>query len=305
MSTRGRGLRWPLAKRLVVTLTLVLTLVAVCLVLYGANSPPGRTTANRPPSAVASSVIPSPKAAAGRDAALAASFDQLRSELGSELGLAYAPVGAPDDVHALGTWSSGPAWSTIKIPLSIARMRELGGATNESIQAAVTASDNQAAESVWEQLGDPLTAAEKVREVLAAYGDPDTEVQSEVIRPGFSAFGQTQWSLMAQVRFLARIACDERDKPVVDLMGQIVSGQRWGIGTIDGAKFKGGWGPELNGGYLARQYGLLDTGGGQVVVAIAAATPGGLGEAAAELGQVANWISEHLGSLRGGRCRGG
>lgn len=248
------------------------------------------------------SVLPNLSLAPRHDVALAASFDQLRSELGSDVGLAYAPVGAPERVTALGTWVSGPAWSTIKIPLSLALMRELGGVVNDSIEAAVTASNNQAAESVWEQLGDPLIAASKVRAELTAAGDPDTEVQSEVVRSGFSAFGQTHWPLAAQARFLAHIACDEGNASVVDLMGRVVPEQRWGIGAIDGVKFKGGWGPGDNGGYLVRQYGLLETASGQVAVAVATATPGGFEAGIADIDRVATWIADHLTSLPGGRC---
>lgn len=283
-----------------VAIALVLAGTALSLAAQRAKSRPGPTTLQS--AATLSPAVPNSAAVQGPDVALAESFEQLRGELGSDVGLAYAPVGAQEGVTTLGTWSSGPAWSTIKIPLSLALMRELGGVVNDSIEAAVTASSNQAAQSVWEQLGDPLTAAAKVRAELTAAGDPDTEVQSEVVRSGFSAFGQTYWPLAAQARFLAHIACDEQDAPVLDLMGRIVPGQRWGIGAIDGAKFKGGWGPGLSGGYLVRQYGLLDTADGEVAVAVATATPGGFDAGVADLDRVATWIGDHLTSLPGRRC---
>ena len=47
-------------------------------------------------------------------------------------------------------------------------------AVTDSMAAAITKSDNAAAESVWEQLGDPVTAEHEVEAVLRKYGDPTT-----------------------------------------------------------------------------------------------------------------------------------
>jgi hypothetical protein len=46
---------------------------------------------------------------------------------------------------------------------------------------AITESDNAAAESIWGRLGDPVTAAHKVEDVLRQTGDP-TIVQSQRVR---------------------------------------------------------------------------------------------------------------------------
>jgi beta-lactamase class A len=54
------------------------------------------------------------------------------------------------------------------------------------MRAAITESDNAAAESVWEQLGDPTTAAQKVEQILQDSGDPTT-VESRKLRPEFTA----------------------------------------------------------------------------------------------------------------------
>ena len=69
--------------------------------------------------------------------------------------------------------------------------------------AAITESDNAAAESIWEGLGDPATAAAEVGKVLHDTGDP-TMVESRKLRPEYTAFGQTDWSLTNQAMFLAR-----------------------------------------------------------------------------------------------------
>ncbi len=109
--------------------------------------------------------------------------------------------------------------------------------------AAITESDNAAAESIWESLGDPAAAAIAVGDVLHHTGDP-TIVESRKLRPEYTAFGQTDWSLTNQARFLSAAACDPRDQPALDLMGQVNSDQRsWGVGPLPDSKVKGGWGP--------------------------------------------------------------
>ncbi|WP_019973402.1 hypothetical protein [Mycobacterium sp. 141] len=236
-------------------------------------------------------------------ARLTALFDELRQSVGADIGLAVAPVQDPDRVLSLGDWKSGPAWSTIKVPLSLASLRDTG--TNEvtgSIRAAITESDNSAAQSIWESLGDADTAKIKVESVLAEPG-PAPQVQSVVTRPGFSAFGQTLWPLTDQARFLSVADCNPVDQPVLDLMADISSGQRWGLGTLEGARFKGGWGPGVDGGYLVRQYGVVRVASGDIAVAIAAVPESGSFSAGtAALGRIASWISEHQADFPGGNC---
>ncbi|BBY97915.1 serine hydrolase [Mycolicibacterium fallax] len=230
-------------------------------------------------------------------------FEALEAELAAQIGVAFAPVGRAGESTAMGAWSSGPAWSTIKVPLSIALLRQDGerGVT-ANMRAAITQSDNAAAQAIWDELGAHQAAADKVGAVLAGAGEP-VSVQPEVTRPGFSAFGQTQWSLESQARFLANSACTPGDQPVLALMGEISSGQAWGLGTIDGARFKGGWGPGTDGLYLVRQYGLISGPNGDVAVAIAAIpNSGGFGDGTAVLNRIADWLAEQLERLPGGRC---
>ncbi len=168
--------------------------------------------------------------------------------------------------------------------------------------AAITRSDNDSAEQVWESLGDPVTAAGKVQAVLSQAGDP-TVVQSQRIRPEYTAFGQTEWSLSNQVHFLSQAACDAANAPVLDLMGQIEADQRWGLGGIPGAQFKGGWGPDANGKYLVRQLGVIPAGNGKVAVAIAAApASGAFGDGTHTLDTMTQWISSHLDQMPSGTC---
>jgi hypothetical protein len=233
---------------------------------------------------------------------LAVSFDQLQDSLGSSIGVAWANVGDPTVIYTRGSWSTGPAWSTIKVPLSMAWMhQENARSADATVRSAITVSDNVAAQVMWDALGAHQIAADKVARILAEAGDMTTRVQPEVIRSGYTAFGQTQWSLLRQVQFIAHAACEPRVTPVLDLMGEITAGQRWGLGTLTGAQFKGGWGPGTDGGYLVRQYGVLPTAGGLVAVAIAAQS-NGFGGGTAALNRMASWLGSHLRELPAGRC---
>ncbi|CAM3915970.1 hypothetical protein H7J08_23075 [Mycobacterium frederiksbergense] len=234
---------------------------------------------------------------------LASSFDEFAATLGADVGLAFAPLDQPDQVTFVGSWSHGPAWSTIKVPLALAVLQENGAVVTSAIQSAITVSDNGAAQSMWEELGGGVTAASKVQNVLDTAGDPGTIVPSELRRAGFSIFGQTDWALTDQARFLARTVCDPAAAPVIDLMGQISSGQQWGLGTIGGTRFKGGWGPGTDGLYLVRQFGVVPTPTGQIAVAVAAVpNSGGFGDGTAVLGSISSWLRTHLPEVGGGNC---
>ncbi|MGE2724434.1 hypothetical protein [Mycolicibacterium pulveris] len=239
----------------------------------------------------------------GDGSPLAAEFAALSAELDARVGLVVQAVGVGLTPIIFGDWSVGPAWSTIKVPLAITGLRASDPpVVTDAMRAAITRSDNGAAESIWASLGDPATAASKVQEVLAEVGDP-TIVESRKVRPEFTAFGQTEWSLNNQARFLAAAVCDPRNEPIVSLMGQIEPDQSWGLGTIPGAQFKGGWGPSVEGDYLVRQLGVVPTQGGATAVAVAVApTSGSFSDGTEALTRIAAWLSEHADLLPAGTC---
>ena len=220
-------------------------------------------------------------------------FAQLARSLGGQVGVSISGPGQADG-QQLGDLAGGVAWSSIKVALAQAAL-DAGRATGGDVTAAITASDNAAAERLWAALGSGERAARAVQAVLAAAGDTSTVVNAQRTRPGFTAFGQTQWSLDAQRRFMAGYLCSHRDSEVVRLMQQVVPGQLWGLGSVGRpAGFKGGWGPAPSGPYLVRQMGWLDLGGGRtVVVAMATIAPSGTYEAgAAALSRVAQWVRD-------------
>jgi hypothetical protein len=239
----------------------------------------------------------------GDRSTLATEFAALEQRLHAKMGLVVSAVGRNPRLLILGGWASGAAWSTIKVPLIIAALgEEHPPIITDAMRAAITESDNAAAESIWEKLGDPATAAHKVETVLRTYGDPTT-VEWRKIRPEFTAFGQTIWSLTDQARFTAAAVCDTANAAVFALMGQVVSDQRWGLGLIPGARFKGGWGPSPAGPYLVRQLGVLQTPTGLTAVAVATEPASGrFADGTEELTETSKWLTQHLPSLPAGHC---
>jgi hypothetical protein len=235
--------------------------------------------------------------------ALAEDFARLQTQLHAITGIAVSAVGEQQTPMTFGEWQTGPAWSTIKVPLIIAALREeRPPKVTDAMAAAITGSDNAAAESVWLGLGDPVTAAHKVESVLSETGDA-TAVQSQRVRPEFSAFGQTVWSLTDQVRFTSAAVCDKANAPVFALMGQVQSDQTWGIGTLPRSRFKGGWGPSPTGSYLVRQMGVLAGPNGMITVALAAQPASGtFDDGVAVLTELAAWLSAHQSTLPAGDC---
>lgn len=245
----------------------------------------------RPPSTVPARPVP----AAGE------ALESIGQALPELTGIAIAPVGRAEEVAVFGDLQTGVAWSTSKVPLAIAALRVNPGAATQ-VRAAITQSDNEAAEALWEGLGGGESAASAVTGVLREARDVTTTVPATRLREGFTVFGQTQWDAANQATFAANLPCLPDSAAVLGEMGSIVPEQRWGLGRIDGARFKGGWGPaDTHAGYLARQFGILPTPSGDVAVAVIADAPD-LGSAEKKLDAIAQTLTEQLGNLPGGTC---
>ncbi len=199
--------------------------------------------------------------------ALETSFHQLSQTVPATIGIAVAAVDGTS-VTSLGTWSTGVAWSTIKVPLAIAALR-VDPSSRDLAAKTITQSDNAAAEELWSRLGDPTEAAQKVQAVIEDAGDPTTVVESRRVRPGYTAFGQTQWSLARQAQFAARLVGIPDAFDVVDLMRNLTASQCWGL-AAKGVAAKGGWGPGAHGEYLVRQFAIVPTESGHMGVGLAA-----------------------------------
>jgi hypothetical protein len=228
------------------------------------------------------------------DSPVAASFEELAATVPATIGIAIA---SPDqsEPYPLGRWSSGVAWSTIKVPLAIAALRRDRPRARDLVVKAITESDNDASEQLWSQLGEPADAARQVTAVVNESGDTATVVESRRLRQGFTAFGQTQWTLGRQAHFAARLPYLSDAATVIDLMHRLTSGQRWGL-AAKGFAAKGGWGPGVDGDYLVRQFGFIPTESGHVGVALAAQAQAF--EAGVEvLNAMTDWLVGHLPAL--------
>ena len=78
--------------------------------------------------------------------------------------------------------------------------------------------------------------------------------------------------------------------------------QAWGLGTIPGARFKGGWGPDPAGIYTARQFGLVPTDEGQAAVALTVTPQSGTFEDAQAMATALARELADLGALPTARC---
>jgi Beta-lactamase enzyme family len=200
--------------------------------------------------------------------AIEASFEELAATVPATIGIAIA---RPDlaEVCSLGRWSSGVAWSTIKVPLAIAALRGDAGRARDLVVKAITESDNHASEQLWSQLGEPAGAAGRVQAVINESGDAATVVESQRLRRGYTPFGQTHWTLAGQARFAAQLPGIAHAATVIDLMRRLTADHRWGL-AAKGIAAKGGWGPGVRDDYLVRQFGIAPTDYGHVGLALAA-----------------------------------
>jgi hypothetical protein len=260
----------------------------------------------RPPESVVVEDEAAPTAGAARPGGVLsatdkASFRRLERSLGGRYGLALSGLGRNRRVTQVGTLRTGVAWSTSKLPIAMAVIAAGAGDTQrEALTAAITLSDNAAADRLWQSLGGGQAAAQAADAQLREAGDATTAIEYRQLRSEFSPFGQTQWRVRDQAAFAAGMACVTAGAQVLGMMGQVDAGQRWGLGAAGvQAELKGGWGPGIDpgagSGYFDRQLGVLTIDGKPMAAAIAAAPADGSHEAGTrDLTTIARWIVEHV-----------
>lgn len=230
----------------------------------------GKETTSAPPAASSAPSSSTEPPAAAPSGDVQAVLDHIVAEHG-DVGIAVS-----DGTTAVEAGRTAPeaAWSTSKVPVLIAANRT-GAADSQLVSSAITYSDNEAAKAAWAALGEGTAAAQATQSVIAEAGDTATQVQSQVTRPEFTAFGQTMWGVGNQAKFMAGVRCVEGAQPIVDAMGVADPAQAYGLRTLPGALMKGGWGPSLAGAYDVRQMGIVQHGGHDVAVALIASSPDG------------------------------
>ncbi|MFC4744027.1 hypothetical protein [Gordonia hankookensis] len=297
--------------KLIVSLTAV---AVVCSVVVGtssaaAASPPWWPPQLPPlPAQIARLLEPPVPVEKKLTKSFAALQKSMRKTLPGSLGLAITPVGTDQSI-TMGNLTSGRAWSTLKVPVSLAAQRKNGAAVAVKEDKAITFSDNDAAGDLWGSLGGGRSSVDAVTEVLREGHDLRTAVTSEADNPP-SYPGYTPWALADQARFAAHLPCLAESEHVVRLMSSVAANQQWGIAKIgrkQGAvtAVKGGWGPatSASAGYLVRQLGIISTTRGQVAVSMAAVPrSGSFSSGIAMLDRVGDWIDRNLATLPTGRC---
>jgi len=193
---------------------------------------------------------------------------------------------------AVGGFTAGdnrpePAFSTMKVPLAIAALRQ-SQAFYPDAEAAVTRSDNPAAHRMFGQVP------------AAGYEGVIREAGARTTTPAGYQMG-TLWTTSDQAEFASGLRCVAGHEPVLDMMGRIVDYQHWGLGRIGGARYKGGWNYH-EGGHLARQFGLIPGPNGDIAVAITAHSPKGHEGSFAMLNELADGLSAMRGDLPTSRC---
>jgi hypothetical protein len=220
------------------------------------------------------------------------SFHELSAAVPATVGIAIDSAWHGPAL-SVGTWSTGAAWSTIKVPLAIAAVRA-GSGGPDLVAKTIADSDNAAAEELWSRLGNPADAAQHVQAVI---NDPTTVVESRRLRPEYTAFGQTQWSLVRQAHFAALLPQIPDASGIIDLMHNLCPDHCWGLAT-KGFAAKGGWGPGIAERYLVRQFGIVPVQGGHVGVALAADAHDGEFKTGVDVvNGLADWLVEHLAEL--------
>lgn len=212
-------------------------------------------------------------------------------------------------IDASGEWQVGGtadprAWSTIKPLLAAALLSGTAGdGLSEDevdwVTAALSWSDNDAAMMLFSDLADRNggfdAGAAQAEQLLRRAGDTTTSVVADP-----DSMGDTEWPLAQQARFWSALSAGcvldaGGTAALLDALGHVVEEQAWGLGRIGATAYKGGWEFNEDGTWLVRQVGLVPTGQGQAVVAMAFHGPeGDLEGVTPVLDDMAQWVSAQL-----------
>jgi hypothetical protein len=242
----------------------------------------------------------------GAEVAAGTAGSFLALKVTGKVGLAVTPC-APAGSRAaetvtLGTWTKGHAWSTAKVPVAIASLKARYTPANKALtKKSIRYSDNEATSRQRASLGSWKQAVATLRSKVLKPNGVNRAIKSTSSPP--NGFGMWVWSLEDQAVFGAGIAA-KRGKQTTYVLAQmrhVTASQRWGLGKISGAAFKGGWGVEGNGRSLSRQFGVIRRSGGACwAVAIASDNAKGLYAANKDLTIMARWLNKHLGEFPAG-----
>jgi len=236
---------------------------------------------------------------------------RMAASLPGEVGLAVAPLG-DGPISRFGHFQINHAWSTSKLIVITTLLAQLehGHQTldatgREDTTRAITLSDNDAADALFERLeatdGGLTGASLALQRTLRVAGDEHTVINTAPNDQGLTTWGQTEWPATGEVVFYRSLANNCLLSPpdtryVLGLMTQVIPSQRWGAGSAgfpasDSLMFKGGWGPEPGSGYYARQSVIVTDGvRGLVFNMLAHPSDGEFSTATEMLTDIATWV---------------
>ena len=281
------------------------------------------TSISRPAQTTTAAVTTTSNAPVASESTLTA-FSKSAAAAGGTVAIAATPIGATS-VESGGSSQSQRAWSTIKVPIIVTLLRDLGSSAKltqserSQAQAAIINSDNDAAAALFAKLkerhGGLNGASLQVQKTLRAAGDTNTLVNTVPPAGGFSTYGQTRWSASNSTRFYSYLAAgclvDQASTDfVINLMKQVDSTQSsWGTTALSfpagSVAAKGGWGPESNGGYDVRQAAIVTSGKNPYVVTVVAAPQSASTSFAAGQSAVtaaAKWVKENYRPAAGSKA---
>jgi beta-lactamase class A len=266
----------------------VAALAAAALAIPGCGGDSDSSSTTRPASGPSPRTPRTAPAAAWRaPPAWAARVRRAAARSGLPAGAAIASSrGGP--VTVAGSLRSDAAWSTIKVPLLVAYLKQrprASSADREIERRLIVASDNDAANTLFFRLGGQRGAAGPLRATLASAGDRDTAL--DIRRPDgvrtFTWIGQTRWSLAASVVYLRALARGRLARPratavVEDLLLEAGrSAAPWGLkAAVAGdtpLAMKVGVGTTPDGDWTVRQLALVGPRRRACVVAVLARGP--------------------------------
>lgn len=239
--------------RLGVSLLAVLTLFTVS----ACSSDPETEKASAPATA---SPAPNPDSVRTQ---LDRAVDKTARKYHAKVGVA---ISAGDDAIAVGDKGKGPVWSTIKVPIAIAALKD--GADKSLVDLAIKESDNDAAYSLWSQVQWHEGSADKAVEELLEDYESHADIHD-------TAFGYSTWSLKDQAVFGAELPCIDEADYVHEVLKDIVSWQKIGLSKEERTRAKSGWGlDEDENEYTCRQFGVHEVTEKRVGVALSVVTDG-------------------------------
>ncbi len=230
----------------------------VGVLVAGCSSAPATDLITPPAPVPASSASPSPSPTLSVSPSPSKTVKPVPSLQGdTRNAIAFAPLDNPRHVTVEGNVDSTAAWSTSKVLVIMAFIKEVGGGdpanlTQEQrdlINLALSESDMDALLAIRGQIpggsGAPMT------EILRSVGDDRTTAPD--IREGLM-----EWSIKDQVKFMAALHNGDVVSPAASRYVlkhmQPVKSESWGLGTIGASAFKGGW---LEPYTVTRQMGIV------------------------------------------------